>query len=145
MPFFPDIEKLRIFAHFQLLLPFHRGNPVSINVPHNVPISYDKIKQVKVHKLPENAKGKCFFRDVNLWDLRKVNKKRPECVHAMPHAKSVDAAHFSPVNGHRILTTCYDNTLSIYDSSNMANIPKLRTIRYFQFYLVFNIILFMSY
>ena len=80
------------------------------------------------------------FRDVNLWDLRKVNKKKPECVDTMPHAKSVDAAHFSPVNGHRILTTCYDNTLSIYDSSNMANIPKLRTIRYFQFYLVFNIV-----
>ncbi|QDZ20070.1 WD40 repeat domain-containing protein [Chloropicon primus] len=53
----------------------------------------------------------CTGGDVGVWDLRKL----PRAVEKYAHAKSCQAAYFSPDGSKRVLTTCYDSHLSIWD------------------------------
>ena len=50
------------------------------------------------------------YRNVCLWDIRKMSKSKPKAVKVLPHEESVDSALFSPVTGNNILT-CSDNEI----------------------------------
>ena len=41
----------------------------------------------------------------------------------LPHAKVVNAAYFSPVTGRKILTTCIDNRLRVWDLVTHVRFP----------------------
>jgi WD40 repeat protein len=48
-----------------------------------------------------------------IWDLRYLDSRHS--LAELPHPRVVNAAYFSPVTGNKILTTCQDNRLRIYD------------------------------
>lgn len=50
---------------------------------------------------------------VKLWDSRMMSKKRPIPLAMLTHNRSCSAAFFSPVEGNRIITTSFDDTLKI--------------------------------
>ncbi|XP_044836393.1 WD repeat-containing protein 76 isoform X1 [Mauremys mutica] len=47
------------------------------------------------------------------------------------HTKSVASAYFSPITGNRVVTTCADDTLRVYDTSSLSStIPVLTAVRH---------------
>ena len=60
-------------------------------------------------------------RTVALWDVRKfgAGTKKPKALTTLEHGLSVTAARFSS-SGSRLLTTCNDNTLRVFDGANDA-------------------------
>lgn len=55
-----------------------------------------------------------------IWDLRYLDSKSH--LAELPHPRVVNSAYFSPITGNKILTTCQDNRLRVYDCifSNLA-------------------------
>ncbi len=53
----------------------------------------------------------------------------PSLLAVLPHSKVVNAAYFSPVTGRKILTTCIDNRLRVWDLVTHARFPR-RAARY---------------
>ncbi|XP_071500195.1 WD repeat-containing protein 76-like [Diadema antillarum] len=54
-----------------------------------------------------------------LWDIRNLKEKglnKP--VATMPHSKSVSSAFFSPITGSKILTTSFDDKISIFETES---------------------------
>lgn len=75
-------------------------------------MSHRKINTVHI----EPALGNFFTTsstggDVGVWDLRKL----PKAVCHYPHLKSCQGSYFAPDGSQRVLTTCYDNHLSVWD------------------------------
>ncbi len=48
-----------------------------------------------------------------LWDIRALSERR--CVATILHPKAVSSAVFSPTCGHKLLTTCGDNRLRVFE------------------------------
>eukprot|EP00850_Spirogloea_muscicola_P007768 SM000040S14780 [mRNA] locus=s40:198449:202502:- [translate_table: standard] len=48
-----------------------------------------------------------------VWDFRMFDERAPWAI--LPHPRVVNSAYFSPVTGCKILTTCQDNRLRVYD------------------------------
>jgi len=71
-----------------------------------------------------------------LWDVRCLSEGAPGNagalaagqVGAMAHPRVVNSAYFSPITGTKILTTCQDNRLRVYDNAALASGPPSRTI-----------------
>jgi len=60
-------------------------------------------------------------RTVRLWDTRSFSSQaKPKPLHELPHGLAVTAARFSPT-GTKLLTTCNDNLLRVYDASGDAS------------------------
>lgn len=59
---------------------------------------------------------------VHIWDARKLKKKSCKPVSTMEHAMAVTSAFFSP-DGTRLVSTCNDNTLRVFDV-NGGSAPK---------------------
>ena len=55
-------------------------------------------------------------RTVRVWDVRKLGEKKPKPLVELGHGLAVTAARFSP-SGTRLLTTCNDDKLRVYDSA----------------------------
>ncbi|PIK47014.1 putative WD repeat-containing protein 76 [Apostichopus japonicus] len=78
---------------------------------------HDKnIRTVSVHPLKQQyfitASTDCH---IALWDVRKLNSNgRSKSVCELPHGKGVNSAFFSPITGSKILSTCADDKLRIY-------------------------------
>ncbi|GJP78480.1 hypothetical protein CLOP_g8774 [Closterium sp. NIES-67] len=51
---------------------------------------------------------------VHLWDIRQLSPSHR--LASMQHPRVVNSAYFSPITGTRILTTCQDNRLRVWDS-----------------------------
>ncbi|KAJ8749711.1 hypothetical protein K2173_012262 [Erythroxylum novogranatense] len=49
-----------------------------------------------------------------IWDMRKL--EAGSSLYDLPHKRVVNSAYFSPLSGRKILTTCQDNRLRIWDS-----------------------------
>ncbi len=47
----------------------------------------------------------------------------PSLLAVLPHSKVVNAAYFSPVTGRKILTTCIDNRLRVWDLVTHVRLP----------------------
>lgn len=85
------------------------------------------IKTVNVHPVNKNvfvtAENKGIIR---LWDLRKLQKQPvADITH---HKRCAKSAFFSPITGNSILATSADDTISIFDSTNLTQDIKLKQL-----------------
>lgn len=90
-----------------------------------------KVRTVNVHPVHEW----CFLTGstdgtAKLWDVRNLketrSKKAAEAIATMAHHRSCSAAFFSPLTGNQILTTSFDDTLKVFDSSELTSEVKLK-------------------
>ncbi len=49
-----------------------------------------------------------------IWDMRMLDSD--SCLAELPHSRVVTSAYFSPVTGTKILTTCQDNRIRVWDN-----------------------------
>ncbi|KAG8440834.1 hypothetical protein GDO86_006535 [Hymenochirus boettgeri] len=89
-------------------------------------------RTVSIHPMHRDLCAIAGAGDVCVYDVRKLKKKRAEPVLSLRgHTKSVASAYFSPVTGRRILTTCSDDCIRVYDSSSMnSEVPIILSLRH---------------
>lgn len=80
-----------------------------------------KVRTVNVHP----TKSWCFLtgstdKMAKLWDTRMMSKKKPTPIATLQHHRACSAAFFSPVEGNNIVTTSFDDTLRIFDCSQLT-------------------------
>ncbi|KAK2505847.1 hypothetical protein MC885_019814, partial [Smutsia gigantea] len=94
--------------------------------------SLRKIRTVHVHPVHRQYFITAGLRDIHIYDARHLNPRgRQPLISLTEHTKSIASAYFSPLTGNRIVTTCADCKLRIFDSSCIASqIPLLTTIRH---------------
>ncbi|XP_045678915.1 WD repeat-containing protein 76 [Phyllostomus hastatus] len=94
--------------------------------------SMRKIRTVHVHPVHRQYFITAGLSDVHLYDARRLNPKGSQpLISLTEHTKSIASAYFSPFTGNRVVTTCADCKLRIFDSSCMSSqIPLLTTIRH---------------
>ncbi|XP_057344750.1 WD repeat-containing protein 76 isoform X1 [Manis pentadactyla] len=94
--------------------------------------SLRKIRTVHVHPVHRQYFVTAGLRDIHIYDARHLNPRgRQPLISLTEHTKSIASAYFSPLTGNRIVTTCADCKLRIFDSSCIASqIPLLTTIRH---------------
>ncbi|XP_068962020.1 WD repeat-containing protein 76 isoform X1 [Petaurus breviceps papuanus] len=90
------------------------------------------IRTLQVHPM-----NRCYFiaagaRDVHIYDLRYLKSKGMKpLISLTEHMKSLASAYFSPVTGNRVVTTCADDNLRVFDTSCMSSeIPLLTRVRH---------------
>ncbi|CAO2579116.1 WD repeat-containing protein 76, partial [Lemmus lemmus] len=94
--------------------------------------SLEKIRTVHVHPVSRQYFIAAGLRDVHIYDARCLNSRRSQpLISLTEHTKSIASAYFSPVTGNRVVTTCADCKLRVFDSSSISSqIPLLTTIRH---------------
>ncbi|XP_070279726.1 WD repeat-containing protein 76 [Myotis yumanensis] len=94
--------------------------------------SLSKIRTVHVHPVHRQYFITAGLRDVHIYDARHLNPKGSQpLISLSEHTKSIASAYFSPLTGNRVVTTCADCKLRIFDSSCISSqIPLLTTIRH---------------
>ncbi|XP_055274349.1 WD repeat-containing protein 76 isoform X2 [Moschus berezovskii] len=94
--------------------------------------SLSKIRTVHVHPVHRQYFITAGLRDVHIYDARCLNPSRNQpLISLTEHTKSIASAYFSPLTGNRVVTTCADCKLRIFDSSCMSSkIPLRTTIRH---------------
>ncbi|XP_049990313.1 WD repeat-containing protein 76 isoform X3 [Alexandromys fortis] len=94
--------------------------------------SMGKIRTVHVHPVSRQYFVTAGLRDVHIYDARHLNSRRSQpLISVTEHTKSIASAYFSPVTGNRVVTTCADCKLRVFDSSSVSSqIPLLTTIRH---------------
>ncbi|KAM5171015.1 WD repeat-containing protein 76 [Mantella aurantiaca] len=99
------------------------------------PVDLSSPRTVSVHPLQRELCAVAGARDVCVYDVRQLSRKKVHPVISLPgHTRVVYSAFFSPVTGNRILTTCADNHLRVYDSSSLGStVPLLTSIRHNNF------------
>lgn len=80
-----------------------------------------KVRTIDAHP----TKSWCFLTGstdskAKLWDARMLSKKKPSPIATLQHHRSCSAAFFSPVEGNSIVTTSFDDTLRIFDCSQVT-------------------------
>ncbi|XP_048649209.1 WD repeat-containing protein 76 [Marmota marmota marmota] len=94
--------------------------------------SLRKIRTVHVHPVHRQYFMTAGLRDIHIYDVRhlKLRGSQP-LISLTEHTKSIASAYFSPVTGNRVVTTCADCKLRVFDSSCISSqIPLLTTIRH---------------
>ncbi|XP_024588135.1 WD repeat-containing protein 76 isoform X1 [Neophocaena asiaeorientalis asiaeorientalis] len=94
--------------------------------------SLSKIRTVHVHPVHRQYFITAGLRDIHIYDARFLNRSRIKpLISLTEHTKSIASAYFSPLTGNRVVTTCADCKLRIFDSSCISSkIPLLTTIRH---------------
>lgn len=94
--------------------------------------SMGKIRTVHVHPVSRQYFITAGLRDVHVYDVRCLNSRGSQpMISLAEHSKSIASAYFSPVTGNRVVTTCADCKLRVFDSSSLSSqIPLLTTIRH---------------
>lgn len=94
--------------------------------------SLGKIRTVHVHPVSRQYFITAGLRDVHIYDVRCLNLRGSQpLISLAEHSKSIASAYFSPVTGNRVVTTCADCKLRVFDSSSISTqIPLLTTIRH---------------
>ncbi|KAK7810199.1 hypothetical protein U0070_010363 [Myodes glareolus] len=94
--------------------------------------SLEKIRTVHVHPVSRQYFIAAGLRDIHIYDARCLKSRRSQPLLSLAeHTKSIASAYFSPVTGNRVVTTCADCKLRVFDSSSMSSqIPLLTTIRH---------------
>ncbi|GIY39138.1 WD repeat-containing protein 76, partial [Caerostris darwini] len=84
------------------------------------------VKSISIHPVDKNyfisADTKGFM---NLWDLRKLQKKPLIAVHH--HKRVIQSALFSPVLGNSVLTLSSDDSICLFDSSKLGKALTLKS------------------
>ncbi|XP_072479727.1 WD repeat-containing protein 76 isoform X2 [Notamacropus eugenii] len=90
------------------------------------------IRTLQVHPVNRQYFIAAGARDVHIYDLRHITSKGMKPLNFLTqHSKSLASAYFSPVTGNRVVTTCFDNYLRVFDTSCMSSkIPLLTSIRH---------------
>ncbi|KAM9765041.1 WD repeat-containing protein 76 isoform 2-T2 [Menidia menidia] len=88
------------------------------------------LRCVSVHPLQMQYFAVAESRVVSIYDSRCLKKtKSPAVSQLSGHSLSITSAYFSPCTGNRVLTSCMDNHIRIYDTSAMtSNSPLLTSI-----------------
>ncbi|XP_004687600.2 PREDICTED: WD repeat-containing protein 76 [Condylura cristata] len=94
--------------------------------------SMSKIRTVHVHPVHRQYFMTAGLRDIHIYDARCLKPRgRKPLISFTEHTKSLASAYFSPLTGNRVVTTCADCNLRIFDSSCLSShIPLLTTIRH---------------
>lgn len=94
--------------------------------------SMGKIRTVHVHPVHRQYFITAGLRDTHIYDARQLKSRGSQPLIALTeHTKSIASAYFSPLTGNRVVTTCADCNLRIFDSSCVSSkIPLLTTIRH---------------
>uniref|UniRef100_A0A3B4YZV0 WD repeat-containing protein 76 n=1 Tax=Stegastes partitus TaxID=144197 RepID=A0A3B4YZV0_9TELE len=90
------------------------------------------LRCVSVHPLQKQYFAVAESRVVSIYDSRCLKKKKSEAVSQLHgHSLSISSAYFSPITGNRVLTSCMDDNIRIYDTSAMTTkSPLLTSIRH---------------
>ncbi|AWP01830.1 putative WD repeat-containing protein 76-like [Scophthalmus maximus] len=90
------------------------------------------LRCVNVHPLQKHYFAVAESKMVSIYDSRCLKKTKCQAVSQLHgHSLSISSAYFSPCTGNRVLTSCMDNHIRIYDTSAMtAKPPLLTTIRH---------------
>uniref|UniRef100_A0A3P9IKR3 WD repeat-containing protein 76 n=1 Tax=Oryzias latipes TaxID=8090 RepID=A0A3P9IKR3_ORYLA len=90
------------------------------------------LRCVSVHPLQMHYFAVAESRAVNIYDSRCLKKTKSKAVSLLQgHTLGVSSAYFSPCTGNRVLTSCLDNNIRIYDTSAMtSSSPLLTSIRH---------------
>ncbi|XP_018416861.1 PREDICTED: WD repeat-containing protein 76 [Nanorana parkeri] len=99
------------------------------------PLDLSSPRSVSVHPLQRDVCVVAGAGDVCVYDIRQLSHRKPRPVVSLPgHTRIVQSAYFSPVTGNRILTTCADDRLRVFDSSSLGStVPLLTSIRHNNF------------
>ncbi|XP_067827384.1 WD repeat-containing protein 76-like [Heptranchias perlo] len=82
------------------------------------------LRTVSVHPVHRQYFVTAGARCVTIYDVRNLKASSKKAVaHMGEHTKNVSAAYFSPVTGNRVVTTCSDDRIRVFDTS--AIIPKI--------------------
>ncbi|XP_003475508.3 WD repeat-containing protein 76 isoform X1 [Cavia porcellus] len=94
--------------------------------------SMGKIRTVHVHPVHRQYFMTAGLRDIHVYDTRHLSSRRSQpLVSVTEHTKSIASAYFSPVTGNRVVSTCADCKLRIFDSSCVSSqMPLLTSIRH---------------
>ncbi|XP_029948286.1 WD repeat-containing protein 76 [Salarias fasciatus] len=90
------------------------------------------LRCVSVHPLQKHYFAVAESKVVSIYDSRCLKKtKCPSISQLQGHTLSISSAYFSPCTGNRVLTTCMDNAIRVYDTSAMnTESPLLTSIRH---------------
>ncbi|XP_078666187.1 WD repeat-containing protein 76-like isoform X2 [Branchiostoma floridae x Branchiostoma belcheri] len=102
---------------------------------HLYPAHERTIKTVSVHPTQRHYFVSCCNdSNVYIYDLRNMKKKGSQQFVASlyQHSRSVSSAYFSPASGSRILTTCFDDRIRVFDTSAIGQqtVKPLRELRH---------------
>ncbi|XP_052417268.1 WD repeat-containing protein 76 [Carassius gibelio] len=88
------------------------------------------LRCVHVHPVQQHYFVVAEGRFVNTYDLRHLKRTNNLAVGELNgHSRSVSSAFFSPLTGNRVLTTCMDNTIRVFDTSLInGRSPVLKSI-----------------
>ncbi|XP_045396294.1 WD repeat-containing protein 76 isoform X2 [Lemur catta] len=94
--------------------------------------SLAKIRTIHVHPVHRQYFMTAGLRDIHIYDARRLDARGSQpLISLTEHTKSIASAYFSPLTGNRVVTTCADCKLRIFDSSCISSqIPLLTTIRH---------------
>ncbi|XP_045889501.1 WD repeat-containing protein 76 [Micropterus dolomieu] len=89
-----------------------------------------KVRCVSVHPLQKQYFAVAESKVVSIYDSRCLKKTKSQTVSQLHgHSLSINSAYFSPCSGNRVLTSCMDNYIRIYDTSAMTTkSPLLKSI-----------------
>ncbi|KAF3686798.1 WD repeat-containing protein 76 [Channa argus] len=92
------------------------------------PLDPKTLRCVSVHPLEKQYFAVAESRVVSIYDSRCLKKKNSQAVSQLQgHSLSISSAYFSPCTGNRVLTSCMDDNIRIYDTSTMTTNPPLLT------------------
>lgn len=87
------------------------------------------VRCVSVHPMKKQYFAVAEGQVVNIYDSRFLKNSKSKAVCQLHgHSKSISSAYFSPETGNRILTTCMDDRIRIYDTSTSFEAPLLKSI-----------------
>ncbi|XP_073319967.1 WD repeat-containing protein 76 [Pagrus major] len=90
------------------------------------------LRCVSVHPLQTQYFAVAESLVVSIYDSRCLKKTKSQAVSQLHgHSKSISSAYFSPHTGNRVLTTCMDDHIRIYDTSAVTSeCPLMKSIRH---------------
>ncbi|XP_067411540.1 WD repeat-containing protein 76 isoform X2 [Emydura macquarii macquarii] len=95
-------------------------------------INSKTIRTVNVHPVNRQYFIAAGATNVCIYDTRYLKPNGNKPISSLSgHTKSVASAYFSPITGNKVVTTCSDDKLRVYDTSSLSStIPLLTAIRH---------------
>ncbi|XP_064201917.1 WD repeat-containing protein 76 [Anguilla rostrata] len=90
------------------------------------------LRCVHVHPVQKQYFVAAKNRDAHIYDVRSLRRKAGPPVSTLAgHTLSVSSAYFSPITGNRVLTTCMDDRIRVFDTSEfIPQIPLQSSVRH---------------
>ncbi|KAF4530748.1 hypothetical protein B566_EDAN007970 [Ephemera danica] len=92
------------------------------------------VRTISIHPMSKQhiATTSSTRRVVGLWDLRKMSSKKAYLgqLASLEFEKPLSAAFFSPISGNKLLTTSYDNNISVFCSADLSVLNLLQKVHH---------------